>query len=545
MTQEKRSLRVVRPAALMSLVATGSLLLAGCSAFSGGSQSGSAGGSSGPDKHPLQIEDASYPSEGVAVEGLHGQRIASSANIAARWDDLPGQRKFNKTVSKAVSKQVKAYAKSVGEKYVPEAHGVDSGMAERGCISGSTFMNPEEILQSPDLTPPSEGPGLTITCEPVVAAGTTFGERLRYVEGSADEVTSDTVQTFYTDTASGDVAREQDLLNSDTLSDIYTEAAPLVAERLGVPEELLLPASEGAQLLRDNVSAVQFNDEGAITITVDRAFSTKQLDAIDHAMDDEEDPTIDVLELPEPTAFSLYVVSERVPDFFTDLGVSIAKAHEEKLEWAGAEKFLAGEAYVNCTLTPCVALTFDDGPSELTPQLLRDLASENAAATFYLVGSNAEHYPEIVKEIAESGNELGNHSLSHPPLTTLSAEGVAEELGTTNDLVEAASGVVPSTVRPPYGDWNESVLATAGVPFIMWSIDTLDWEKPGSAALIDSAVHQSVPGDIILMHDIHEETTATVPDILAGLNDRGYTMATIEQMLGKKRLSEPTVIYSR
>ena len=533
-----------RAGALVSALAVGALVLAGCSASSG-SQSGSAGGLFGPKKPPLKIEDASFPSEGVSVEGLHGQRIASSVNIAARWDDLPGQRKFNKAVSKAVSKQVKAYAKSAGEKYVPEAHGTDSGMADRGCIEGSTFMSAEEILQDADLKPPSESNGLTIVCEPVVAAGTTFGERLRYVEGSADNVISDTVQTFYTNTETGDVARDYDLLNPDALGEFYDQAVPLFAKRLGIPEDLAIPSSEGAELLLTSISAVQFNDAGGITVTVDRAFSDSQLDAVDHAMDAEENPSIDIFELPEPAAFSLYVDPELVPDFFTDLGVSIAKAHQEKLDWAGTEKYVPGEAYTNCTLTPCVALTFDDGPSEYTPQLLQDLASESAAATFYLVGTNAEYYPEIVKEISDSGNQLGNHSLTHPPLTTLSAAGVTEELGTTDDLVKEASGVVPSTVRPPYGDYNDSVLETAGVPFIMWSIDTLDWQKPGHDALIDSVVHQSVPGDIILMHDIHPETVSAVPDMLTGLNDRGYTMATIDQLLGKKRLSEPSVIYSR
>ncbi len=532
---------VARNNFLAALIAAGTLLLSACGGAHGGSQSGFV---SGPKRPDIAIEDASYPAAGVEVPGLTKERIASSIGVAARWEALPGQREFNEALTAAVSKRVEQHAEAIGGVYEPQAHGVDSGMGSRGCVAGSSFLAPEEIAGNPELSPAGEGPALAVVCDPVLAAGDTFGERLRFVVSQDGQVTSDTVETLYTSLGSGEVATENRLLNQDHLGALYGEAAPLFANRVGLEAEDMMPVETGAPALVANISAVQFDDKGAATITVDRAFLESQIDAFEPPLDKDGLPEIDVGELPEPTAFSLLFAPELIHEYFTELGQRISEARANGTEWSGSPTEVPGRAYVNCDLTPCVALTFDDGPSQLTPQLLQDLTAEGAAATFYLIGTNAEHYPEIVAQIVDSGNQVGNHSLTHPPLTTLSADGVSHEIATTNQIIEEASGVAPNTVRPPYGDWNESVLATAGMPFIMWSIDTLDWQKPGAQALIDSVVHQSEPGDIVLMHDIHETTTTVVPQMLPGLKERGFSMVTIDQLLAG-RLGEPDVFYSR
>lgn len=530
-----------RGAALPALLAA-SLVLASCST-GGASSEQSLKGPDGKKLSEIVLEDPSYPSAGVDVPGLRGQRILSSLGAAARWDSLPANPAFNAAVSQTVKSQLDAYAESVGSVYLPEAQPVEAGLAERGCIPGSSFLPPDQILEDPQLSPPAEGRTLSIVCDIVLAAGDNFGQRLRFVRGENGQVTSDTVETLYTSLAGDSVLRESELLAEDALPQLYGASAPLFAPRIGLSAEDLLPAEQGAPLLRAHVSSVQFDDNGAVVITVDAGFLQQQLDSIAAVVAAQSEPEISVEDLPAASGFSLRFDPALVPTYFTELGQGISKAKQEGAPWVGTPSEPAGLAYVDCDLNPCAALTFDDGPSEFTPQLLADLASSDAAATFYLLGQNAAIYPEIVKQIHDSGNELGNHSYSHPQLTGLSVDGVVAELSGTSGAIEEAAGVSPKTVRPPYGDWNETVLQTAQVPFIMWSIDTLDWQKPGAAALIDSVVYQSQPNDIILMHDIHQSTTSAVPQMLPLLNDRGYSLVTIDQLFGGE-LTGPTVVYS-
>lgn len=533
---------LLRGSVIASIGMSAALALTACGGAGGSGQSGSAANE--PKLPDVEVQAASYPSEGVEVSGLRGERVISSLGAAARWDSLPGSREFNEAVSNTVKAQLQVQAETKGASYTPEAHGVDSGLNERGCIAGTSFLPADQIASDHQLSPAAEGSTLSVVCDPVLAAGDNFGQRLRFVRAEDGAVTSDTVETIYTNTSTGDVAREAELLDSEQLPKLYEDVADKVAPLIGLHETDLLPASEGANLLRSNTSSVQFDDKGGVTVTVDANFLDSQLDHVIEVVAAQSQPEVNLSELPDPAAFSLYFVPELLPVYFTELAQDISKAKQEGTEWAGTKSEAPGKAYVDCDLNPCVALTFDDGPSEYTPSVLDALAGNDAAATFYLLGDNAAYFTDTVLRIKESGNELGNHSRSHPQLTALSLDNAMAQINETTAIIEEAAGEAPATVRPPYGDWNESILEGAQVPFIMWSIDTLDWTKPGDDALIDSVVYQSQPGDIVLMHDIHLTTTSVVPQMLPLLNDRGFTMVTIDQLFGGE-LSGPRVVYSR
>ena len=98
-----------------------------------------------------------------------------------------------------------------------------------------------------------------------------------------------------------------------------------------------------------------------------------------------------------------------------------------------------------------VALTFDDGPGERTGELLAQLEKYNAHATFFMQGKNIPGKEDFVKKMKETGCELGNHSYDHPQLTKLSADKIANQIGTTNDLIQQAAGSTATVMRPPYG----------------------------------------------------------------------------------------------
>ncbi len=188
------------------------------------------------------------------------------------------------------------------------------------------------------------------------------------------------------------------------------------------------------------------------------------------------------------------------------------------------------------TTEKVAALTFDDGPhATQTPRLLEILAKRNVKATFYLVGKNAREYPAIVRRIVEEGHEVANHSWSHPKLSSMSDAAVREELQKTHDAIVAACGVAPRTFRPPYGAFTkrqqEWALKEFGYPSILWSVDPLDWRRPGSSVVAKRLLDGVKPGGILLVHDIHSPTVDAIPAVIDGLLAQGYRLVTVSELL--------------
>ena len=179
-----------------------------------------------------------------------------------------------------------------------------------------------------------------------------------------------------------------------------------------------------------------------------------------------------------------------------------------------------------------IALTFDDGPSNLyTPKLLEGLAERQAKATFFMLGLNAEKYPDIVAQVANGGHLIGNHSYGHPMLTKLSAEGVRNEIAAAREAIEAACGISPRLVRPPYGSMSGAVLQNIGGPAILWSVDVADWNYRNAQYICDTTLAVVKDGDIVLMHDIHETSVEAALMIIGELSDKGYAFVTVEELL--------------
>jgi peptidoglycan-N-acetylglucosamine deacetylase len=151
-----------------------------------------------------------------------------------------------------------------------------------------------------------------------------------------------------------------------------------------------------------------------------------------------------------------------------------------------------------------LALTFDDGPlAPSTGQILDVLKSRGVHATFFVCGSNAEQYPEIVRRIHSEGHTLGNHTWSHPYLYFLSGEKMAEEIDRTQEAVRAATGQIPRLFRPPYGGrWFGlyALLRERKMDLIQWSLDPQDWQLDANGILA-RARSGLQPGAVILLHD--------------------------------------------
>lgn len=198
---------------------------------------------------------------------------------------------------------------------------------------------------------------------------------------------------------------------------------------------------------------------------------------------------------------------------------------------------------VDCAVTKCIALTFDDGPGPYTQRLLDTLEQYKAKATFFVVGANVGRYKETLMREAANGHEIGNHTWSHRSLPTLSDEGVSQELESTSDAIANVLGYAPNLVRPPYGATNSRVNQLAHNPVILWDVDTVDWKSLSSDAVVKEATASAHPGAIVLMHDIHSSTVDAVPEILKRLRAEGYQFVTVSQLLSSKSPAAG-VVYS-
>jgi peptidoglycan/xylan/chitin deacetylase (PgdA/CDA1 family) len=141
----------------------------------------------------------------------------------------------------------------------------------------------------------------------------------------------------------------------------------------------------------------------------------------------------------------------------------------------------------------------------------------------------------VAKKVAEAGHEIGNHSMTHPQLNRLPAEKVEWEIGQTQENIIQATGFTPVWFRPPYGAFRTDqgpTAASRGLGVVWWTVDPRDWAEPGIPKVTDAILKGTVPGSIILTHDIHKPTVEALPAILDELLARGFEFTNISGFLG-------------
>jgi peptidoglycan-N-acetylglucosamine deacetylase len=193
-----------------------------------------------------------------------------------------------------------------------------------------------------------------------------------------------------------------------------------------------------------------------------------------------------------------------------------------------------------------VAIGFDDGPWTDTPAFVRMLERANAKATFFMIGRQvtAEFRSTMLREL-RAGDVLGDHTWSHPDLTR--AGDVRGQLASTIAAIRAQTGYTPCVFRPPYGDYDASVLTIArslGLSTVLWNVDPADYTQPGTAAIEARVLAQVRPGSIIISHDgggPRAQTLAAYPGIIRKLRARGYRIVTVLEMLGYRPVYEPCI----
>ena len=185
-----------------------------------------------------------------------------------------------------------------------------------------------------------------------------------------------------------------------------------------------------------------------------------------------------------------------------------------------------------------VAISFDAAWGNDDTQTLIDILKEyNVPATFFVVGSWVDKYPESVKALSDAGHQIQNHSNTHPHMPQLSKEQMRDELQSCNKKIESITGVCPTLHRPPYGDYDNALIEanqSLSMYTIQWSVDSLDWKENATPDSICKRVISKVKnGSIVLFHNDADHTPEALPTILKCLKDEGYEFVFIEDLIYK------------
>jgi len=177
-----------------------------------------------------------------------------------------------------------------------------------------------------------------------------------------------------------------------------------------------------------------------------------------------------------------------------------------------------------------IALTFDDGPSKYTEELIEYLYENDCKATFFVLGNKVKDYSDVLKKSISYGNEIGNHSYNHKWLIKLKKEEMIEQIEKTNNLIYEYTGYVPTSIRPTYGSVNSTLKNSTDLNITLWNVDTLDWKYKSPIKIANRATKNLKDGNIILMHDIYKRTLEAVKKIVPVLKENDFKCVTISEL---------------
>ena len=189
-----------------------------------------------------------------------------------------------------------------------------------------------------------------------------------------------------------------------------------------------------------------------------------------------------------------------------------------------------------------VALTFDDGPSAQSDQILDVLARHNAKASFFMNGHSYRRYADQIRRMVAEGHQIGNHTLNHPELSKSSDALIRQEVGGMAQALTEVTGLTGTGamgfyLRPPYGSIDSRSAAVAGVPVVMWSVDSMDWSHKSVSHLVNQVGSEIRDGDIILVHETVKTTAQGLDALLTKLESRGIELVTLEELFWRRGIT--------
>ncbi|MDQ2913767.1 MAG: polysaccharide deacetylase family protein [Chloroflexota bacterium] len=199
-----------------------------------------------------------------------------------------------------------------------------------------------------------------------------------------------------------------------------------------------------------------------------------------------------------------------------------------------------------------IAFSFDDGPDEKTAEILDLLDQYEALGTFFVLGRQVQGREEVIRRAVEAGHEIGNHTFDHPHLDTLEPSQIEDELARTSDVIEAAVGLRPRLMRPPYGMGDAlraaPVARRLGMKTVRWSVNPKDWNESDPDRISDAILAGARPGAVVVLHDgaahggDRSPTLAALRTAVPQLRAQGYSLVTVSTLLKRAPWAARTVV---
>ena len=184
-----------------------------------------------------------------------------------------------------------------------------------------------------------------------------------------------------------------------------------------------------------------------------------------------------------------------------------------------------------------VAISFDCAwGTEYTDSLLDTMKEKSVVSTFFCVEFWTKKHADYVKKISDMGHDIGTHSATHPYMSKLDKATIEQELSTSKAAIESITGKSVRVFRPPYGDYNDTLIETAkelGLYSIQWDVDSLDWKNLSAKEIYNRVVPKVKSGSIVLFHNNGLHTAQALPDIIDALQNAGYEFVTIYDLIYK------------
>ncbi|TDL72535.1 hypothetical protein E2R56_15130 [Rhodococcus qingshengii] len=176
--------------------------------------------------------------------------------------------------------------------------------------------------------------------------------------------------------------------------------------------------------------------------------------------------------------------------------------------------------------------------NEYLPEILAALKKHQVKASFFLEGRWVKNNPELAKMIVSAGHEVGNHSYTHPDMKRISAAQIREQLNKTNEVIEAATGKKSIWFAPPSGSYRDETVTIAAefkMKTVMWTVDTIDWQKPSPDQLINRVTSKISNGSMVLMHPT-ESTAKSLDTLITLIEEKGLKLGTVSDLMSEERI---------
>ena len=178
------------------------------------------------------------------------------------------------------------------------------------------------------------------------------------------------------------------------------------------------------------------------------------------------------------------------------------------------------------SLPPAIALGFDDGPSDVTPDVLDILKKNGVHASFFVLGRKVQAHAATIRRMVEEGHDVGNHSWDHPHLSEISLDEALKQMHDCDVALEEVLGYKPTLGRPPYGSTRDDL----GYPMIVWNLDPKDWRDHDAELVAQRILEDVTPGALGILHDVYPTTAQAVDIFLPKLLKSGYKVLSVSEL---------------